>query len=173
MKFIILQDNPEYYQIVLPYFYKEWSTIYENNNLYSLRDIQTYYENKKQAKTFIFINDRNQFIASYTLFKNNKSIFLGDVYVAPTHRKNNIGTNLIKDAIKKVAKTNDKVLYLYSYEKTLEFYKSQGFFIEEKYNNGKYLLKYYLVNDMDISTNYFILYIFIFIILILLAIYYI
>lgn len=173
MKIIILQDNPEYYQIVLPYFYQEWMNIYEKNNFYSINDLQKYYENNKKTKTFIFINNKNQFIASYTLFKNEKSIFLGDVFVNPQYRKNNIGTNLIKNAIKKASITNNEILYLYSYEKTLNFYKTHGFLIETKYTDGKYLLKHYLVNDMDITMHYFIFYILIIIILLFLAIYYI
>jgi predicted GNAT family N-acyltransferase len=168
MKFIILQENPQYYKLVLPYFYQEWYDIYENLEIYTLKDLQLYYENNNNAQTFIIINNANKFIASYTLFTNISQIFLGDVYVVPIHRNKTIGKNIIINAINKASKTNNNYLYIYSYDKTIEFYKNQGFVIEKKYNDGKYLMKYYLRHTDRIMLINILYFIFLIIILYLL-----
>jgi N-acetylglutamate synthase-like GNAT family acetyltransferase len=170
MKFIPLQDNPEYYNIIAPYYYDEWSEIYIKNNIYNTDDIIDYLKNKKKSKTFILINNNKQFIGSIALAKYNDQLFFEDGYVIPALRKNSIASFMLNYSIELATKMNYSVVYVYSKQKYLQAYLNRGFKIIKK-TNELYLLKYNIV-DNNVKYTY-LLYAIIIILLAIVLIYFI
>jgi predicted GNAT family N-acyltransferase len=174
MKFIVLQDNPEYYNIILPLFYQEWEETYNNININNIYDLKNYFMNKKKSKTWILINNKEQFLGSFTITKIDDKIFIENIYVVKELRKKDLGNYIIDNAINKSGTMNNEV-YIYSKKKTLPFYLKKGFFvIKEIIKDDIYLLKYYIAKiDTNITIQCYILYGFVILILILLAKFYI
>lgn len=156
MKFIPLQENPEYYDIIAPYYYDEWSEIYIKNNIFNTDDIIDYLKNKKKSKTFILINNNKQFIGSIALAKYNDQLFFEDGYVIPPLRRNNIASFMLNYSIELATKMNYSVVYVYSKEKYLQAYLNRGFKIIKK-TNELYLLKYNII-DNNVKYKYYLLY---------------
>jgi len=173
MKFIVLQDNPEYYNIILPMLYQEWKEKYNKTNIYNVNDLHEFFKNRKLSKTWLLINKKKQFIGTFTITKKNGKLFLEDGFVIPSFRGKNIG-NYILDASIKIAGTMSDTAYLYTEKKLLKWYQKNGFVIIETKNDNLYLLKRYIIKgDINVAIQCYILYGIIFIILIMLAVYYI
>lgn len=170
MKFIPLQDNPEYYDIIAPYYYQEWSDIYIKNNIFTTEAVIEYLKNKKTSKTFILINENKQFIGSIALAKYNNQIFFEDGYVIPSLRRNNIASFMLDYSIELATKMNYSVAYVYSKPTYLKAYLNRGFTIVKK-TGETYLLKYNII-DNNIKYKYYLLYAII-IILIIIIIYFV
>jgi len=156
MKFIPLQDNPEYYDIIAPYYYQEWSDTYIKNNILNTGDIIDYLKNKKKSKTFVLINNNKHFIGSIALAKYNDQLFFEDGYVIPSLRRNNVANFMLNYCIELATKMNYSVVYVYSKQTYLQAYLNRGFTIVKK-TGDSYLLKYNIV-DNDNKYKYYLLY---------------
>jgi len=168
MKFLILKDNPEFYDIVLNEFYNEWFEYYNDNEIYNVDDLKLLFQNKKLSKTFILINKNNKFIGSFTLSKNGNKLFFENFFVIPLMRNRNIGKYMMDYCFNII----NEDLYVYCNEEMLGFYLNRGFIkkdkvlLNNKSNKELYLLKYKISKTSRLY--YYFLYILIFLSLLIL-----
>jgi len=134
LQLLVLKDSPQYADIVIPLFYQEWIALYNENGYNGLEQVKNLYMKLPGLTTYIYLMN-NEFVGSYSFLYQNQKLYLCDVYIRPSHRKQGVGSLLVEDAKLRLKNTKKASLYLTSFENTVDFYKSHGFIVVNRKEN--------------------------------------
>jgi N-acetylglutamate synthase-like GNAT family acetyltransferase len=150
MQIKYLADKEQYVEIVSKWQYNQWGINYPDKTEDDYRKKVKNRLNKEMVPTtFIAIQD-NEPAGIASLIKhdmdNNRHLtpWLADVYVKPDHRKEGIGSSLVKRVMEEAKNIGVNTLYLFT-RKAKDFYLKLGWNVKEttKYHDDQVVIMYF------------------------------
>lgn len=174
MEVVPLTLYPNYCKQLSKMLFKEWSDNYiKYSPWHSAELLQTNYLEKqnKRINTFILRNKSSKkLIGCFTLNTSFFKLYLYDVFIVPSYRRNKFGSKLLKMAIdiSKQKYPNYSKLYLYIFDINLiKFYSKFGFQIDVNYSDSMNRKRLSLIINKNNYLRYIIIIILLFILLII------
>lgn len=123
---LLYKDSPEFQQ-ALEYWYQEWKVSFDASGVKNLEDLKAYYMDKNNITCYGYKDDVGTLIGTYSLMLQGTSLYICDIYVIPSRRKEGIGSKMVKDAIDKAYEGGYQAVYLYSARSNVSWYAKRGF----------------------------------------------